>query len=882
MGVLGLSRWSTETQRLISNEITLPVPKGSGDGFVDGEVAQIQADGDWLVIDAWAWIHYLWHSMNENVYQGGSLVRFRMLIMRWIDTMRDAGFQLVVVFDGPRLHQKLASTLGRVQQSVRLNAKLMRAGTKLRKDPEFEHGRLLPPGLVACVQSVLDQRGVESRMGSEEVDYAIAQLANERAGYVLSRDSDFLILCANAPQCKGYVALHSLEFIAKEKEGAAEPEPEPEEDDGFTQVGAKGRVVKPAASMSHLPHLLRTPVLPGDAARLEQTAVRFRCYSSYKVAQQLKLPLALLPVFAGLVGTEKRPMEQAELYNTVFHGVQNRMPVLASLLEEQYQAAAGDGNGAAKSALAAGAAGQEGEPSEGQLTEEELNDPVIRLLAATFDSIVAYGQKRRGTHLPVSQQQRSSIVRGMNQAVLAYTPSEGEDALSKFMEPTESTALQRFQDAYWRRQFDQLLASVLLERIYIARVFLEEPDEPSAQRNVVRSLRLYVWSVLLDVWLEVHPDPEPEPAEGQETQEGGDQGDAEGGAEGAEGDAEGAEGDAEGGAEGAEGDAGDAGDAGAEGDAGDATLNASMENTHLDGQDEIEQPEEEDSTPSLATVTEYTRTEYSLRKDEVHVPALGELLPLAAERTGIELPDTLGELVEQHEEVRDAREDDTAPVLSKLHAAPVLPEETRLELWLYAHHSADEAVRALPQEVWPVAAALRYAVVENHERLGVHRTRHNWTAAELSAAVYAACVSRRVFHEATPAEMQAIAEAYPSGSPSNRSITQSTMLSFVLETSALLTQVLVLSDKFPHAHALFEPPLFHAQLAATLEERAPSEAPAWARFEDGELHDRILGAVMHGNEGRIGRPRAKGSANQPKKSEPRQRRHLGLLEETML
>ena len=39
---------------------------------------------------------------------------------------------------------------------------------------------------------------------------------------------------------------------------------------------------------------------------------------------------------------------------------------------------------------------------------------------------------------------------------------------------------------------------------------------------------------------------------------------------------------------------------------------------------------------------------------------------------------------------------------------------------------------------------------------------------------------------------------------------------------------------------------------------------------------------MHGNEGRIGRPRAKGSANQPKKSEPRQRRHLGLLEETML
>ena len=58
MGVLGLSRWASEMQRIISSEITLPLPKGSGETLLDGEPADISADGDWLIIDAWAWIHY--------------------------------------------------------------------------------------------------------------------------------------------------------------------------------------------------------------------------------------------------------------------------------------------------------------------------------------------------------------------------------------------------------------------------------------------------------------------------------------------------------------------------------------------------------------------------------------------------------------------------------------------------------------------------------------------------------------------------------------------------------------------------------------------------------------------------------------------------------
>ena len=67
----------------------------------------------------------------------------------------------------------------------------------------------------------------------------------------------------------------------------------------------------------------------------------------------------------------------------------------------------------------------------------------------------------------------------------------------------------------------------------------------------------------------------------------------------------------------------------------------------------------------------------------------------------------------------------------------------------------------------------------NHERLGSMRTRHNWSQSEIEAAVHSACISRRVSKEASETKMQAIVNAYPKGSPSNRAITLSTTLGFV-------------------------------------------------------------------------------------------------------
>ncbi|WFD01191.1 hypothetical protein MYAM1_003953 [Malassezia yamatoensis] len=829
MGVLGLTRWSSESERLISSEWTLPVPQSSSPALVDGEPAQLDTDGQWLVIDAWAWVHYVWHSMNTNVYQGGSMVSFRLLLGSWITTLRSAGFRLVVIIDGPRLHQKLQSTLSRTQNYVRLNAKLMRAGMNLRTDAEFEHGRILPAGLSECLFSVLDAYKVETQVGAEEVDVAIAQLANQREGYVVSRDSDFLILCGNAPECKGYIPLSTLEFIAKGTAVENQEEPPAEEDDGFTTVSTakskRGKKQQAAAKLANLPYIMRKPVLPLDESQMQQTAVRFRCFSSGRVASQLKIPMNLLSVFGALVGTEQRSNDHQELFNTIFHGVNNRMSVIAQVLAEQYTGV--------KEA-------QDEDLSDSQAGEYalDLRDPVLRLLAKTLDALVEYGRKRRGAQITVSWEMRHAIVHNMHSVALSYMPGNRDEAIERFMEKCDVKGLQLYQEAYWKRQLDQVMVSVLLERMYIARIFLEEPEEPASQRYVLRDLRELVWSILLSVWLEAHPEAKQAPTELIEQMEKAKiQGDQDQSIDSHEEDQQPTSGSA-----------------------------SDVSDEESDEADDQSQPTEEDAkheayVATLPKITEYTRTEYALRREELHVRPWTELLQEFCQRAGNPPPKALQEAVNRSES------ESSAPVYPA-----ELQQDGRMQLWTAAHYLQESDLSNLPKDLWAFVAAMRYTIVANHQRLGELRTKHNWTYAEVEAAVYSAVILRNLHNKATPAELQTITEAYLSGSPPNRSITLSTMLAFALETSYWLTQSLLLVEEVGHGE--FEAPLFHARLAEHSDD-------AWSKYQDKELVEQVLKAIVQGCESRLGRPRAK-SSGLSKAQTPRPRRHHGWLSETTL
>ena len=244
------------------------------------------------------------------------------------------------------------------------------------------------------------------------------------------------------------------------------------------------------------------------------TAVRLRCFSSYKCAEQLKLPMSLLPAFAALVGTENRTAAQAELFSGLLHGVSNRMNVIASHLAEQFTAikegtapppAAENSGSTAPDGDAIREEEQHGDKNESESEQLDMSDPVIRLLAQTFDSLVQYGRQRRGAPLPVSWANRSTIVKSMHETALSYMPGQGSEAMDRFMASTDREALKKYQDAYWKGHFDQALISAMLERVYIARVYLEEPEEPASQRVVVRPMRQIVWSILFSAWFTAHP-----------------------------------------------------------------------------------------------------------------------------------------------------------------------------------------------------------------------------------------------------------------------------------------------------------------------------------------------------------------------------------------
>ena len=429
------------------------------------------------------------------------------------------------------------------------------------------------------------------------------------------------------------------------------------------------------------------------------------------------------------------------------------------------------------------------------------------------------------------------------------------------MAASDLPALQLYQNAYWAGHFDQALVSAMLERIYIARVFLEEPDEPSAERVIVRPMRKVLWSILFSVWLTAHPEEKTKIEEAMEEL--------------------GVDEESEQVLEKTEGQEENENDVKEENDENDDDGNEDGEQDEEanDVREPEPEPEPEESGPAPITfVTEYTRTEYSLRKEEVPVYALPVQLEQMARQAP--LPSSLARMVDQYADALAANPD-TEPELVQ---AAELPHDVRMDLWRYTHHTDSPELERLPQDVRSFAAALRYTIVTNQERLGALRTRHNWSMAEIQAAVNAACITRRVNKEASPEEMQSIVAAYPHGSPSNRSISLCTMFSFVLQMSALFTQSLGLADELPHGRPMWEPPLFHACLGSKMDPNAKKTPPneAWTKFEDPELCDLLFTVVTHGLDAKIGRTRTAPVPQTKSSGGQRQRRHLGFLEETML
>lgn len=190
--------------------------------------------------------------------------------------------------------EKHATLLSRMQQSVETARLFYTTRPESRSTPSGQRGgnSLLPPFTSQTFAAALRSMGVDTRFTPRgEADGVCVALAAQVGGYVMGRDTDFVILASSADGMKGYIPLDMIEWT----EGSPAPASSQESsDNGFMTVapGRRQRAGKRPQSRLLPPHHLRnsTLVLP--------------TFTAPALARRLRLPLAMLPLLASLVGND--------------------------------------------------------------------------------------------------------------------------------------------------------------------------------------------------------------------------------------------------------------------------------------------------------------------------------------------------------------------------------------------------------------------------------------------------------------------------------------------------------------------------------------------------------------------------------------------------
>ena len=296
---------------------------------------------------------------------------------------RKCNLEPVFVFDGPSAPIKLASILSRRDAQCKANALFMRSSPASRASPSFQSRlAVIPPLLPYVLLDALKAVKVEIIFGETEADSLVAEEAERRGGYAVSNDSDMYVLCSRGDGC-GYVPLDSLEYLVKPPTSVGEAEGL-DGDDGFEQVSRKGKasarrqntrtelsqpevftldvLTHPTADLDGLDDLARDSTAP------TLHAVRFRSYSSTKLAAHLGIPSTFLPLLAAFVGNDYSSEEYMDLLSSREADSRDRISMIASLIRQEWLNLARGGPAAAKS------------PKSGSMTPDlSKHKPVKRL-----------------------------------------------------------------------------------------------------------------------------------------------------------------------------------------------------------------------------------------------------------------------------------------------------------------------------------------------------------------------------------------------------------------------------------------------------------------------------------------------------------------------
>ncbi|KAL7419391.1 hypothetical protein Q5752_006229 [Cryptotrichosporon argae] len=319
MGVRGLQSFMRDNRSTLSRSVVLdrdnkePVP---------------------VVVDAWGIIYRLYlDSLPWTT--GGEYLAFYRLARRLVLAWRSVGLKPIFVFDGASPATKHETLLGRLQSNVATCRLFYTTSPASRSSPSFaRQSALLPPFASHAFVCALESLGAETRfVPAGEADGVCVALAAAWQAYVIGQDSDFAILVNGADGARGYCPIDQMTWIEGGDGEHADLDAPDGRLDGWETAAASKKPTRQRQSTLLPLHQLRRP-------RLVLLA-----YPPSGLRDRLRLPAALVPLLASLVGNDHIPAYASSLFFEAHLSPGARVEKAARVMREQVGLAAGKSRG---------------------------------------------------------------------------------------------------------------------------------------------------------------------------------------------------------------------------------------------------------------------------------------------------------------------------------------------------------------------------------------------------------------------------------------------------------------------------------------------------------------------------------------------------------
>ena len=381
---------------------------------------------------------------------------------------------------------------------------------------------MLPPGMYdACVQTLQEiartadpSQVLELHFADEEGDPYAVELAGRLGGYVVGKDSDFVIL--NAEGYQGYVPLDLMVWSSLSSMGN---DVNDAEDDGFqTVVNSKAK--KKANFTQGTSSRGIIPPEDNDGAGLQLTVIT---YSPASLSQHLQLPISLLPLLGALVGNdftgEKDPSFSTTSQQT---NLQWLFFERSLTLSQRIQRVATTLRGILTVALTPGAGGKKQKHAVHSVMEL-IERAVHALIVRNLDTM-ASGEVARVVERVVEATLQYAIPRYEGallgaeglwaDGVCALHDAQTCPLMRYISQPLEQDLLQQqdtekeeanrdrvralYVAAYRAGRLDPHTLDVLHSGTFWYRQFLENPDLENVAKSIARPIQLWVYALLDD------------------------------------------------------------------------------------------------------------------------------------------------------------------------------------------------------------------------------------------------------------------------------------------------------------------------------------------------------------------------------------------------